>query len=347
MPRRALYVGIDVYDTFKKLPGCTDDARELSELLATHHNNGPNYAVRLRPSLKVSNLRNEITQFFAGPFEGDVLFYFSGHGAIDGGEPFLVASDGQQGNLGYPMNHLLTQARQALHSCRSVTLILDCCHAGAAGAAPVSPYDLVPTAQLPLGVTFIAAARAEQAAVMANGRSAFSQILQRALRGGAADPRGRVSSAAAYAFIESSFGPFDQRPVYKSHETTSTALRYCQPSVSDQEIRELPQYFPNIDSILHLDPSFESHCLAPGITPKFDGDDALAPHVRDPNKNNLRLLMVRFRNCAMLQPVWITDPRPAAAQNPLDLFWACVYSQGVKLTGLGQYYWTLVKDGRI
>jgi hypothetical protein len=48
-----------------------------------------------------------------------------------------------------------------------------------------------------------------------------------ALRGGAADVCGNVSVAGVYAYVEQRPGPWDQRPLFKSHVSTMASAAVC------------------------------------------------------------------------------------------------------------------------
>lgn len=53
------------------------------------------------------------------------------------------------------------------------------------------------------------------------------------------------------------FGPWDQRPVFKTNVTEFAPLRTVTPQVSLSIIRELTNLFTNPNNDLALDPSFE------------------------------------------------------------------------------------------
>lgn len=346
MARKALYVGIESYQSYGNLPGCCKDAQELAALLQTHDNGGPNFTAKVlaKSQVTTAELSGAIHELFQ-PFDGDILFYFSGHGDQDSTSHYLITSNAAPGALGFRMNDLLTLAEGALKHCQSVTIILDCCHAGAVGNNNV--HSLVPTTQLAEGITLLAAASTDQAAVMINNRSAFTQLLMRALNGGAADPRGRVTTAAVYAFIESSFGPFHQRPIYKTHEFRSTALRYAEPSVQDSELRRLTELFATPDAVVQLSADFENFILQPDKVPKYDCSDTIVDAIGNPEKLNKRKLLKNFQ-LAGLARLQVVDKTRAPPDGKLtDLFWACLYGQGVRLTVAGRFYWDLVNTHRI
>ena len=78
-----------------------------------------------------------------------------------------------------------------------------------------------------------------------------------ALNGGASDYCGNITIGGVYAYIDRSFGPWDQRPVFKTNVTEFAPLRTVTPQVSLSIIRELTNLFTNPNNDLALDPSFE------------------------------------------------------------------------------------------
>src|SRR5690348_2366376 len=101
MMRRALLVGIDHYDNFAELRCAVNDAKRLEQLLARHDDGSLNYTVRLEVS---SHGKSHITRAYIrklwldlfGDFDGDVLFYFAGHGVQTPWGGCLVTQDGSR-----------------------------------------------------------------------------------------------------------------------------------------------------------------------------------------------------------------------------------------------------------
>ncbi|TBF87926.1 caspase family protein [Rhizobium leguminosarum] len=87
MAKRALFVGINHYDNsgLSDLSGCIGDAYAMHEVLSRHGDNRPNYDCLMLTSdtsrMTRVNLRSALLELFA--FDGDVLFYFSGHGSLE------------------------------------------------------------------------------------------------------------------------------------------------------------------------------------------------------------------------------------------------------------------------
>jgi hypothetical protein len=324
MPRRALLIGIDRYTHLTPLRGCVADAQAMQKLLAHNEDGSPNYECHLLTSSETGevtkkDLRIEWTKLFAS-FDGDILFYFSGHGTPLASGGFLVTQEGDQVDPGLPMDELLILANKS--KAKSILLILDCCHAGHLGGLPAlqGSEGLQTAAYLREGLTILAAARPEQAAIEMEGHGVFTKLLLGALSGGAADVRGRISAASIYAYAEQAMGSWDQRPLYKSHADRLDPVRLCTPAVPDTLLRELPKIFrKGEDSSLRLDPSFE-----------FTHPTADPDHVGIFDK--LKIL----RNARLL-----------TTEENKDLYFVALESQHVWLTPLGQFYWRLAELDRI
>jgi Caspase domain len=322
MARRALLVGIDDYHGVPALAGCVADAQAMADMLSTNDDGGPNFHCRLltapRSEVTRAALRAKWEALF-GSFDGDVLFYFSGHGLATTVGGYLVTQEGTPQDPGLPMNDLLLLANQS--KARSVLLILDCCYSGSLGHAPVLQPDgsMSPVAQLRAGVTVLAASRPTEVSLEVDGHGVFTGLLLGALAGGAADVRGRVSAASLYAYVEAVLGAWDQRPLYKSYASHLEPVRLCAPAVSDALLRELPQLFDRPGATLVLDPSYEE----------------TAP-VAVPERVALFRKFKTLRNAGLLATV-----------GGDDLYWAAMRNGAIKLTPLGQFYWRLAETWRI
>jgi hypothetical protein len=206
-------------------------------------------------------------------------------------------------------------AKVAGSSVREVVLILDCCFSGAAGGMP----QLATTAAaLREGVSILTASRGDQVAVeWAHG--VFSTFLGGALEGGAADVVGKVTIAGLYSYLDECFGPWDQRPSFKSNVDRLNELRRCAPAVPSSELREICEHFPAADHVFPLDPSYE-----PDAEP------------RDPIHERAFATLQKYRAAKLLVPV--------GAEH---MYFAALESKACRLTPLGRHYWQLAKDGRL
>lgn len=326
MGRRALLVGINAYEHFQKLRWCVDDALAMRQVLAFHENHDPNFDCRVLLGTEMASetsdspsgsdrvtfnlLRVELQNLFA--FDDMVLFYFSGHGYATASGVYLVTQDGTGTLPGIPLNDILSLANDS--PAREILLIIDSCYGGALG----EPDHFRDVAHLSLrpGVTLLAAAGTNEVARERDGHGQFTQLVRGALKGGAKDVRGRVSAASIYAYVEQALGPWDQRPIYKSNATQLSPVRFCTPSITDEELRRLPQFFPRPDAHYFLNPSYE-----------ITHSEALFEHIA------IFRIFKHYQVTGLLRPTFDED-----------LYFTALHSHPVELTPLGQFYWQLAKQ---
>lgn len=263
-------------------------------------------------------LRQRLHAHLDQNFTGDALFYFSGHGAATSLGAHLLTYEGAQFSPGMPMRELVDLANRS--RARNVFIFLDCCYAGAAGSDEEVVGSFENEAKLREGVTIIAAARPRQAAHEVAGHGVFTRLVLAALSGGAADIRGRVSTAGIYAYADAVLGALDQRPIYKSHAASLEPVRLCRPTVPDEELRRLPKIFSEPSSHYRLDRSYEETFV----------DVAVPAHV------------AMFKAFKRLQTAGLL--RCEAGQ---DLYWTAERSESVALTPLGQLYWELAAANQL
>lgn len=335
---KALIVGIEKYDKIRWLTGCANDARAMQAVLAHHEDGSPNYDCRVlisepRPAAernkpseekKRAITRKRLREEWSGLFDnydGDIVFYFSGHGHPMDIGGYLVTQDAVPYDPGLGMYELLTLANNS--QAKSVLLILDCCFSGSLGDLPLMPGGgrIDNLALLREGVTILAASRSSQMAGEAGGYGVFTRLVVEALRGAAADVRGYVSAASIYAHVEQALGHWDQRPAYKSHAYRLPPVRRCVPTVQDELLRLLPMpgMFPKADAPHQMAPSYES--THPSADPK---------HVD---------LFKKFKV--------LRNARLLVTEDNEDLFDVALKSKTVKLTSLGQFYWRLAHTNRL
>ena len=317
--RRALVVGIDDYP-FGPLAGCVADAKAVAALLDRHHDGTKNFDVRklTAPPQAITRavLREAITDLFGRPAEV-ALFYFSGHGSENDLGGYLVTPDAQVYDEGVPMTDVIALANKSVVS--ESIIIVDCCHSGHLGNDPVGPRDAQPRAEMAEGVSILTASRSTEPAIETGGRGVFTTLLCSALDGGAADVLGETKIAATYSYIDESLGPWQQRPLFKTHVSSLLSLRRCAPSLSLDNLRRVLEFFPEQISRFTLDPSFErTHELA------------------DPAKVEMFDVLVAYRNARLVE---------VATHD--HLYFAAIGSGAVQLTPLGRHYWRLVKENRL
>ena len=331
MHKRALLVGIDHYDHVSSLGGCVADAEAINELIQQQEDGTPNYACRLLLAKKQNSagitrpiLREALRELFN--YKGDVLLYFSGHGALTEHGGYLATTDAQMDDIGIPMDEVVSLANQS--DARDILLILDCCHSGSIGNPAIlnNPANAHPFAIIRENMTILAASRPTEVSLEVNGHGLFTSAITDALCGGAADPMGFVTAPAIYSYAERRFGPWDQRPIYKSHTTGVTVIRECAPLIDRLKLRELVEIFPVQNYQLQLDPEYE---------PEDEYGTMHAPV----NEVKLRLarILKEYRNAGLIKSSILGE----------QLFWTARYSHSVELTPRGREYWWLVHHKKI
>jgi hypothetical protein len=321
MPSRALLVGIDDYEYMSQLKGCHQDAQDMADLLERNYDGSRNYECRVLsnsniPRVARTALRKEWLRLFSN-FDGEIAFYFSGHGVFSEFGGYLMTQDATIEDPGLAMYELLQLANDS--SAREVLLILDCCNSGAAGNLPSQRFGMMNQAQIREGVTILAASRPTEIAMISKGRSIFTSLVLTALKGAGADIRGHVSAASIYGFVEKSLGAFDQRPLYKSYAVRLSPVRLCKPEVEDDLLRELVKFFPTPDSRYNLDPTYEK-----------TSPTAIPEQVQIFDKFKI------YRNARLLRTV-----------EHEDLYFAAMNGTTVELTVQGKAYRGFVEDRRI
>ncbi len=337
MPRKALFVGIDYYsgDPTRSLNGCVRDAAAMRDALRFHANFDVNYESKMilgmPPKIIPEDHRNDekdvyfdartaaVRQAIENLFKHDdaVLFYFSGHGQRTPQGPCMVTADATTVYQGILLQDLLKMANAS--KAREVVLIIDCCYSGSI-AEPDAAWNVEDAVMRP-GRTVFASSLPHQVSIERDKQGIFTKLMLIALSGAAADVRGWVTPAQTFAFIEQSLTPWDQRPMFKSNATHASPLRFCEPVVDDDDLRQLPKVFQFPFSEFTLDKSYE-------VTQQ----EAVADHLTIFN------LFKRYQLARLLHP-----------SNPLEnsLYWTAMREQKVELTQLGQFYWQMARDGRV
>lgn len=325
--RKALIVGIDHYDQIQSLTGAVNDAHSVKAALDRHADGTINFAqprlmTAAGPATAVSRteLREAVEELFRDDAEIS-LFYFSGHGYIDGAGGYLCASDCASGHDGLSLNEVLAFANSS--PANNKVIMLDSCHSGIAGSSPVAAQ----VAEITEGVTILTASTAEQYAVETGSSGVFTSLLVDALNGTAANLVGDVTPGSVYAHIDQSLGPWAQRPVFKTNIKRFVSLRKADSSVDLADLQKLTVLFDEPTTQLPLDPGYEP--MRSGV------EDASVPPP-DPQKN---------ADFTVLQTlVKVNLVRPVGAPH---MWHAAMDSKACELTVLGQHYWKLAKQGLI
>jgi hypothetical protein len=316
LSRIALLVGIDDYPTCP-LSGCVSDASTLAHLLKRNEDGSANFTCKEIVSSKVNVtrglLRTEITDFFAKGDADVALLFFAGHGSYGESGGFLVTQDAVTGDPGLSMAEVIGLANKS--SARERVIILDCCHSGAIEELNTS----LGTVALNEGVSILAACRSNEGAMESSAGGFFTSNIQDALQGGAADVRGKVTIAATYAYVNEVFTHLEQRPLFRASVSRVTSLRTAAPAISDHNIRQLPEFFPDIDAEYPLSPAYE-----PTAVPN------------DPEKEGVFSVLQQMRAARLVEPV-----------GAKHLYFAAMESKACKLTPLGKFYWRAVDAHKI
>jgi hypothetical protein len=315
--RSALLVGIDAYRT-SPLNGCVNDARNLEALLSKNDDGSPNYACRLMvapgETITRATLRQAAEELFKTNADS-AIFYFSGHGTENNLGGYLVTQDAKTYDEGVHLTDILTFAQDS--KIDHVLILLDSCFSGSFGANPAVSKE---TLNLREGISVLTASRASEVSLEKDGSGVFTNLVCGALDGGAADPRGMVTAAGIYSYVDQALGPWDQRPLFKAHVSTLITVRQCSPAVSLDTLRRIPEWFPQAKSKFPLDPAYE-------WTEKH-GDKAKES---------------TFEKLQSLRAARLVEP----TGGEQHMYWAAMHSEGCALTPLGRHYWLLAKEQRI
>jgi len=328
--RRAFLVGVDSYHNAGNLSACVADAQAMAEALTRHKDTWPNYECKTwldrterGENISRSALRAACRELFTG-FKGDVLFYFSGHGVLTDFGGWLCTTDAPRDDWGVSMQEIVKMAIESPAS--SVLLMLDCCHSGDIANPSIMARGDNPLSVLRENMTVIAASQGTEVSVEAGGHGLFTAAVLDALHGGAADHMGWVTAPSIYAYVERRFGPWDQRPIYKTSATGVLVVRECEPLIDRLKLHRVTQLFPTRNHKYPLDPEFE---------PEDEHGNVHEPV--NQLKAAIAQLFKGYRDAGLLK---------ATVPNE-QLFWTARRSHTVELTPRGQEYWWLVKNNRI
>lgn len=323
--RLALIVGINHYDHVSPLYGCVDDAHAVKAALERNGDGSVNFECQLftgtGPSDRVdrAQLKDHVHQLFTAN-EDLVLFYFAGHGHIEGTGGYLLATDSRRGDEGLSLTEVLTLANRS--PARNKIIILDSCHSGIAGNPPFSES----LAMLSEGVTVLTASSADQYATEENGRGVFTSLMVDAIHGGAANLTGDITPGSVYAHVDQSLGRWEQRPIFKTNVREFVSLKTVQAPIALGDLRKLIEFFPVRGYEYPLNPSFE---------PELKGRDEGMPPP-DPENTQKFALLQKYNRLNLLKPV-----------DAEHMWHAAMQSKSCKLTALGEHYRHLIQKERI
>lgn len=324
--KKALLIGINNYPQGNQLMGCLEDINCVEEVLARNGDNSINFNVKTMPD--VQNSREGMAAI-KSLFHGDgecALFYFSGHGYLNnvGGEIVFPDDIIREGcYTGIKLNDILNIANNS--KIRNKIIVLDCCHSGSIG----NSYSQYECCHIGSGVSILTACREDEFAMECGGHGLFTEQFCNALRGGAADFCGNITIGGIYAYIDRTFGPWQQRPTFMTNVTEFSPIKTVIPKVSLDVIRKVVDLFPKMTSIHSLDSSYEDT-----NTPEVD-HKVIEPYAKAENVSTFKLLQ-KLQSIGFVEPI-----------GTEYMYFAAMDSLGCRLTNLGQHYWKLVKEKRI
>ena len=322
--RKALLIGVNNYPT-QPLKGCIEDVRSLNSVLERNGDGTKNFDIMQLVDVQSSREAMEAIEELFKDDEEFALLYYSGHGSVNTiGAELVFPDDCRQD--GYHRGLQMSDIMQVVNrsKVKNKVVILDCCHAGNMGENILSAES-----ELSEGVSILTACRKDEYALEMGGHGVFTELLCEALRGGAADFSGNITMGGIYAYIDRSFGCWEQRPVFKTNICRFAPLRTVVPKISNEVIRELRTLFNDPTEVFQLDPSFEyTNVPECELTP-------IEPYAKEEH-------IEQFKTLQKLQSIGFVEPI-----GEEHMYYAAMHSTGCRLTALGQYYWRLVTNDRI
>lgn len=315
--RMALVVGINHYEHVKSLSGCVADAKAVNSLLEANGDEGrtKNFDTKLllaedAESVTRGDLKDRVERLFSSNAE-IALLYFSGHGYVESTGGYVITSECKRGDDGLSLRTLVDYANSS--PARNKVIILDSCFSGAAGDIP----SLESHAAIADGVTILTASRRNETALEVGVHGVFTGLLVDALEGAAANLTGDITPGSVYAHIDQSLGAWEQRPVFKTNTESFVSLRKVTPPIPIEDLRRIPEFFPDEGHVFQLDPSFE---------PRNEGRTPDMPPSDEAN-NKVFAILQRYNRLNLLVPV-----------DAEHMWNAAMEGKGCRLTMLGERY---------
>lgn len=178
---RALLVGNDDYEVAAKLPGVKQGLRAMRDFLAGDEGwKLTDDRIETARNLRGDALRETVRRFFTSAEAAGktLLFYYSGHGDTEGGEGYLVPTNGALSRLDKGLRASDLWAMIAASPASNVLVILDACKSGTFGLPP----SVQRAAEGSQKVALLSATGASKAAPISPDGSAFTRALLEALR---------------------------------------------------------------------------------------------------------------------------------------------------------------------
>lgn len=315
--RNALVVGINDYD-FNDLTGCINDANAIGDALETNYDGRKNFTVSRLTSDKYTITKAQLFRSIRDLFREKAkiaLLFFSGHGGDSELGGYMVTSDAQKHDMGVGLNEVIELANMATHI-DEIVIIIDACHSGQAGNTnPLSGNIAI----LREGVSVLASSLRNQLSVEKDGQGLFTSVILKALSGGAADILGQVTVAGLYNYADKVLGPFQQRPVFKTHITQLNSLTLIKPTIPVEELKLLNVYFEEEQAEHDLSKEYEPTEL---------------PH--NSEKEAIFATLQLFTSCNLVKPI-----------GEKHMYYAAIHDKSCGMTSLGKLYWKMIKLGKV
>lgn len=325
MSRKALMIGIDNYEGCK-LNACVNDAKALGEALEYNYDDTKNFDVSflLDAEATRARVRKSIKNLFKGN-DDIALLYFSGHGIDDENDGFIVTHDFVEDDWGISMPEILKFVNKS--KCKNKIVIFDCCYAGFAGTSGFIGDESI----LSTGTIILTASRSNETSAIrrTDTNSLFTKLFLEALNGAGSDIFGHTTPSSIYSFIDRALGSWEQRPVFKSNVDSFISLKENKQKISMTKLKRNLNLFRKADDLYQLDPSYEPTNYVGSI------DRNLKPYRTEEHVKIFKELLELFR-VGIIEPV-----------DKENMYEAAMNSKACRLTSLGRYYHTLMKEKKI
>ena len=221
--KQALIVGINNYLAASALSYAEHDARELASALQMPEFNFDTELL-IDSDASTENLQLALTSLLHG--EAAVkLFYFAGHGYASNEQVYLVAANESEGSPGISLYWL---REQILAAKKTVIVILDCCHSGAASVRGLSTYRWLSEADLDRSIGALGTGKILLAACLDQetaketreaAHGVFTFHLLEGLLGNASNLQGLITPFGLFDYIAGRFAEDGiQTPVFKGDQ---------------------------------------------------------------------------------------------------------------------------------
>lgn len=316
--RKALFLGINDYSNINPLNGCNNDAIEMASVLKRHASGTPNFHSKVYTTAENNLSRRVVEESIQELFSGScdvALLYFAGHGQFDDNlhEGMIIPQDYRDSRDGVRVSDILQWADNAT-GIKNKIIILDCCEAGGAGEVRQLKGG---ASVISDGITILTACRKDEYAQEVSGHGVFTKLMLQALHGGATNVLGHVTPGSLYSFVDNALGPWEQRPVFKTNVSEFISLKEHTPLVPLETLRQLPEWFPESETVYALTPEYE---------PEYSN--------HNPELGKIFAQLQKCNRHSLIEPV-----------DSEHMYFAAMESTGCRLTALGAYYRELALKG--